>query len=218
MERFLLRGQPNERKWYFFDSKMVGNIMQRIGDSNRIQTFLTGSLLSIVMAIVSVIVYGIIMGGGYNISILTIFLIGSVLYIGWIVLFMKRRRKLDYMRFQEASANQSNIVQLIGDMQNGYIFSDTIANNIGVSDEVPDMDRTRDAVKTANIEEFILSLPLGLNTKIGMEGNGLSTGQKQRIIIARAAYKDAKFLMFDGQHVPVDKLQGSEGHCRSYIF
>lgn len=131
---------------------------------------------------------------------------------------MKRRRKLDYMRFQEASANQSNIVQLIGDMQNGYIFSDTIANNIGVSDEVPDMDRTRDAVKTANIEEFILSLPLGLNTKIGMEGNGLSTGQKQRIIIARAAYKDAKFLMFDGQHVPVDKLQGSEGHCRSYIF
>jgi len=64
MERFLLRGQPNERKWYFFDSKMVGNIMQRIGDSNRIQTFLTGSLLSIVMAIVSVIVYGIIMGGG----------------------------------------------------------------------------------------------------------------------------------------------------------
>lgn len=134
------------------------------------------------------------------------------------MLFMKRRRKLDYMRFQEASANQSNIVQLIGDMQNGYIFSDTIANNIGVSDEVPDMDRTRDAVKTANIEEFILSLPLGLNTKIGMEGNGLSTGQKQRIIIARAAYKDAKFLMFDGQHVPVDKLQGSEGHCRSYIF
>jgi len=122
------------------------------------------------------------------------------------------------MRFQEASANQSNIVQLIGDMQNSYIFSDTIANNIGVSDEVPDMDRTRDAVKTANIEEFILSLPLGLNTKIGMEGNGLSTGQKQRIIIARAAYKDAKFLMFDGQHVPVDKLQGSEGHCRSYIF
>lgn len=134
------------------------------------------------------------------------------------MLFMKRRRKLDYMRFQEASANQSNIVQLIGDMQNSYIFSDTIANNIGVSDEVPDMDRTRDAVKTANIEEFILSLPLGLNTKIGMEGNGLSTGQKQRIIIARAAYKDAKFLMFDGQHVPVDKLQGSEGHCRSYIF
>jgi len=64
MERFLLRGQPNERKCYFFDSKMVGNIMQRIGDSNRIQTFLTGSLLSIVMAIVSVIVYGIIMGGG----------------------------------------------------------------------------------------------------------------------------------------------------------
>ncbi len=392
----------------FFDSKMVGDIMQRIGDSNRIQSFLTGSLLSIVTAALSFLIYGGIMAG-YNLTILGIFLLGSVLYIGWIILFMKRRRKLDYMRFQEASANQSNIVQLINGMQDiklnncekqkrweweriqaklyrisikglslgqtqevggtfidqtknvlisfiaaeavingsmtlgmmmamqyiigqlnaplsqfisfvqatqdakislerlseihekedeepegmdkiknipdnadiefknvifqyngphsdkvlnkinlviptnkvtavvgasgsgkttllklmlgfyapvagevllsgkslkkysdsewrrncgvvmqdGYIFSDTIANNIGVSDEVPDMERVYKAAEISNISEFISSLPLGLNTKIGADGQGISTGQRQRLLIARAAYKDAKFLLFD---------------------
>lgn len=392
----------------FFDSKMVGDIMQRIGDSNRIQTFLTGSLLSIVTAALSFIIYGAIMAG-YNLTILGIFLLGSILYIGWIILFMKRRRKLDYMRFQEASANQSNVVQLINGMQDiklnncekqkrweweriqaklykisikgltlgqtqevggtfidqtknvlisfiaadavingnmtlgmmmamqyiigqlnaplsqfitfmqatqdakismerlseihekedeepdntdkikdipdnadiefknvtfqyngphsdkvlnkisltiptnkvtaivgasgsgkttllklmlgfyapvegevilsgrnlnkysdsswrrncgvvmqdGYIFSDTIANNIGISDEVPDMVKVRHAVEISNISDYISSLPLGFNTKIGSDGQGLSTGQKQRLLIARAAYKDAKFLLFD---------------------
>ena len=392
----------------FFDSKMVGDIMQRIGDYNRIQTFLTGSLLSMVMAVVSFVIYGVVMGG-YNPKILGIFLLGSVLYIGWILIFMKRRRKLDYMRFQEASANQSNIVQLINGMQEiklnhcekqkrweweriqarlfhvsikglvlgqtqevggtfidqtknvvisflaasaviegnmtigmmvalqyiigqlnaplsqfiqfvqvtqdakislerlseiqekddeepaektlireipenadiefrhvtfqydgphsakalddisvripankitaivgasgsgkttmikmmlgfyrpiegevllhnrrlaqysasawrqacgtvmqeGYIFSDTIAGNIGVSDEQPDMERVRRAAQIANIDTFIDKLPLGYNTKIGPDGHGLSVGQKQRLLIARAAYKDTQYLFFD---------------------
>lgn len=392
----------------FFDSKMVGDLMQRIGDYNRIQTFLTGSLLSIVMAIITFVVYGAVMGG-YDLVILGVFLLGSALYIGWILLFLKRRRKLDYMRFQEAAHNQSNIVQLIngmqdiklnncekqkrweweriqarlfnisvkglilgqtqevggafidqaknvvisflaasaviegemtlgmmvalqyiigqlnapiaqfigfvqsaqdakislerlneihekddeedGDkeyireipenadiefrntvfqyngphsqkvlnnisltipvnkvtaivgasgsgkttmlkmmlgfyepidgsvllggnkisqyssntwrqqcgtvMQEGFIFSDSIANNIGISDEVPDMKRVKKAVQIANIESYINGLPLGYNTKIGAEGNGLSTGQKQRLLIARAAYKDARYLFFD---------------------
>ena len=100
----------------FFDSKMVGDIMQRIGDYNRIQTFLTGSLLSIVIAAVTFLIYGGIMAG-YNIGVFLVFFAGAALYIGWVLLFLKRRRKLDYMRFQEASANQSNIVQLIGGMQ-----------------------------------------------------------------------------------------------------
>ena len=391
----------------FFDSKMVGDIMQRIGDYDRIQSFLTGSLLSMAMAVVSFVIYGAVMGG-YDPTILGIFLLGSALYIGWILLFMKRRRKLDYMRFQEAAANQSNIVQLIngmqdiklndcekqkrweweriqarlfqvsikglvlgqtqevggtfidqtknvvisflaasavieGDMtlgmmvalqyiigqlnaplsqfiqfvqatqdakislerlseiqekddeepadeerirmipdnadiefrgvtfqydgphsakalddvsvtipadkvtaivgasgsgkttmlklmlgfytptsgevllhdrriaqyspscwrracgtvmQEGY-FSDTIAGNIGVSDERPDMERVRRATRIANIDTFIDELPLGYNTKIGADGHGLSVGQKQRLLIARAAYKDAKYLFFD---------------------
>ena len=392
----------------FFDSKMVGDIMQRIGDYDRIQSFLTGSLLSMAMAVVSFVIYGAVMGG-YDPTILGIFLLGSALYIGWILLFMKRRRKLDYMRFQEAAANQSNIVQLINGMQDiklndcekqkrweweriqarlfqvsikglvlgqtqevggtfidqtknvvisflaasavieghmtlgmmvalqyiigqlnaplsqfiqfvqatqdakislerlseiqekddeepadeerirmipdnadiefrgvtfqydgphsakalddvsvtipadkvtaivgasgsgkttmlklmlgfytptsgevllhdrriaqyspscwrracgtvmqeGYIFSDTIAGNIGVSDERPDMERVRRATRIANIDTFIDELPLGYNTKIGADGHGLSVGQKQRLLIARAAYKDAKYLFFD---------------------
>lgn len=392
----------------FFDSKMVGDIMQRIGDYNRIQTFLTGSLLSMAMAVVSFVIYGTVMGG-YDPTILGIFLAGSALYVGWILLFMKRRRKLDYMRFQEAAANQSNIVQLINGMQEiklnncekqkrweweriqarlfqvsikglvlgqtqevggtfidqtknvvisflaasaviegemtlgmmmalqyiigqlnaplsqfiqfvqatqdakislerlseiqekddeepageerlreiprhadiefrgvtfrydgphsakalddvsvtipadrvtaivgasgsgkttmlkmmlgfyapsegevllagrkvaqysascwrracgtvmqeGYVFSDTIANNIGVADERPDMERVRRAAAIANIDTFIDELPLGYNTKIGADGHGLSVGQKQRLLIARAAYKDAEYLFFD---------------------
>ena len=392
----------------FFDSKMTGDIMQRIGDHSRIQTFLTGSLLSIVMAAVTFVVYSAVMGG-YDLRILGIFILGSVLYIGWVLLFLRRRRKLDYMRFQEAAANQSSIVQLIagmqdiklngcerqkrweweriqarlfnvsvkglalgqtqqvggtfidqiknvlisflaakavidGDMtlgmmtamqyiigqlnapisqfigfvqeaqdakislerlgeiherrdeedaegdyireipigadiefrnvdfqyngphsekvlngvsvtiphdkvtaivgasgsgkttmvkmmlgfyepvsgevllggrrigdysptawreqcgtvmQEGFIFSDTIADNIGVSDESPDMERVRQAVETANIGDFIGGLPLRYNTKIGAEGNGVSTGQKQRLLIARAAYRDARYLFLD---------------------
>lgn len=392
----------------FFDSKMVGDILQRIGDYSRIQSFLTESLLSMVMAVVTFVVYGVVMAG-YNLEVLGIFVFGSALYILWVLLFMKRRRKLDYMRFQVAATNQSNLVQLVtgmqdiklnncerkkrweweriqarlfnvsikslmlgqtqnvggifidqiknimisfltakavidGDMtlgmmtavqyimgqlnapvsqfitfvqstqdakislerlndiygkedeepvaqpkireipdnadiefrnvafqygglhsekvldgismtipsnkvtaivgnsgsgkttllklilgfyhpsegevmlggnrlgkysdsvwrskcgavmQEGFIFSDTIINNIAVCDDVPNMERVRRAVETANIGDFIDGLPLGYHTKIGMEGHGLSTGQKQRLLIARAAYKDAKYLIFD---------------------
>jgi ATP-binding cassette subfamily B protein len=392
----------------FFDSKRVGDIMQRIGDYNRIQTFLTGTVLSITMAAVSLIVYSVIMAG-YSLYILGVFVLGSLLYITWILLFMKRRRKLDYMRFQEASANQSTLIQLIGGMQEiklnnceqqkrwdweriqarlykvsigslklgqtqevggafidqtknivisflaasavidggmtlgmmmamqyiigqlnaplsqfisfvqatqdakislerlneiheredeepegsgkdpdipveadivfnnvtfqyggprsekvlnninlviparkitaivgtsgsgkttllklilgfyppsegevllrgrrlatysdsiwrkhcgvvmqeGFIFSDTIANNIGVSDTEPDRDKMLQAAEIANIQDYIESLPLGYRTQIGVEGQGLSTGQKQRLLIARAAYKNAPYLIFD---------------------
>jgi ATP-binding cassette subfamily B protein len=82
-------------------------------------------------------------------------------------------------------------------MQDGYIFSDAIARNIAVSDEVVDKQKLLHAVRVANIRDFIESLPLGYNTKIGLEGHGLSAGQKQRILIARAVYKDPQFLFFD---------------------
>lgn len=392
----------------FFDSKKLGDILQRIGDHSRIQSFLTGSLLSIVMAAVTFIVYGCIMAG-YNWKILAIFLVGSALYIVWVLLFLRQRKKLDYMRFQEAANNQSHLVQLIsgmqdiklnhcekqkrweferiqarlfkinirglslgqaqqvgglfieqtknvlisflaaasvinGDitlgmmtavqyiigqlnapvaqfitfvqdtqdakislerlgeihqkedeepaslhkrtdiprdadivlrnvsfqyegahsekvlnginltiphnritaivgssgsgkttllklllgfyppaegevlvggvplrqlsdsawrsrcgvvMQEGFIFSDSIENNIAVSDEVPDRGRVEQAAAVANIGDWIRALPLGYNTQIGMDGHGLSTGQKQRLLIARAAYKDAPYLFFD---------------------
>ena len=392
----------------FFDTKMTGDIMQRIQDHNRIQDFLTNSLLSIVMAVVLLIIYGAILGG-YNLWILCVFLIGTALYIGWVLAFLKWRRKLDYMRFQEAANNQSSIVQLIGGMQDiklnncekqkrweweriqaklfkisikglslsqtqqiggtfidqtknilisylaaksvidgnmtlgmmtaltyiigqlnapvsqfisfareyqdanismerlgeihnredeepngtkkihdipedaglefssvtfqyegphspkvldnislkvphgkvtaivgasgsgkttmmkmmlgfyppiegtvtlggvelknysesawrrqcgcvmqeGYIFSNSIAENIALCDETPDMKRVRQAAHVANIREWIEKLPLGYNTKIGADGHGLSVGQKQRILIARAAYKNSPYLFFD---------------------
>ncbi len=392
----------------FFDIKMIGDIMQRIQDHNRIQSFLTKSLIDIVFAVITLVIYTLIMAS-YHLGILGVFFIGSVLYIGWVLLFLKRRREIDYKRFQQSSANQSNIVQLVngmqeiklnacekqkrwewesiqarlyrvgikgmalnqnqqlgatfinqakdlfisflsakavitGDMtlgmmmavqyiigqlnapiqqfigftqqaqdakislerlgeihdredeerpedgkirdipsnadievknvmfqyegphsekvlkkinlkipankvtaivgtsgsgkttliklllgfyeptrgtiklngleikrysesewrkrcgvvmQEGFIFSDTIANNIGVMDETPNLDKTEQAVNTANIGDFIETLPLRYNTKIGSQGHGLSTGQKQRILIARAVYKDPDYIFFD---------------------
>ncbi len=82
-------------------------------------------------------------------------------------------------------------------MQDGFIFNDTIAKNIAVGVERIDRKQLLEAVKTANIQDFIESLPLGFNTKIGGEGHGLSQGQKQRILIARAVYKNPHYLFFD---------------------
>lgn len=390
-----------------FDKRMTADIMQRIQDHSRIQDFLTDSLLSLLMATILVVVYGVILGG-YNLTILLIFLVGTILYIAWVLIFLKFRRKLDYMRFQESANNQSRIIQLIEGMQDiklnnserqkrweweriqarlfkinikglalsqaqqiggtfidqaknliisflaaksviegnmtlgmmtalayiigqlnapvgqfisfvreiqdanismerlgeihnredeesvedklhiipefaeiefksvsyqyegprspkvlddisftippgkvtaivgtsgsgkttlmkmilgfyspvsgsitlggielknysestwrgycgcvmqeGYIFSNTIFENIALCDETPDLERAREAAEVANIQNWIESLPLGYMTKIGADGHGLSTGQKQRILIARAAYKNSPYLFFD---------------------
>ncbi len=392
----------------FFDSRMIGDIMQRMGDHSRIQTFLTTSLVNILFAAITLVIYTVIMAT-YHPGILLVFMIGSILYIGWVLLFLKKRRVLDYKRFQQASANQSNIVQLItgmpdiklnncekqkrweweriqaklykvnikglllnqnqlvggsfinqtkdiiisfmtakavvtGDMtlgmmmavqyiigqlntpiqlfigfvqsaqdakislerlgeinekedeekpgmvkideipvgkeivlknvtyqyegpgspkvlkminleipankitaivgssgsgkstlvklilgfykpvegdivlggisldrfsqqkwrqhcgvvlQEGFIFSDSVAGNIGIGDEIPDPLKLESAVKAANIKSFIEELPMGYATRIGSEGHGLSTGQKQRILIARSVYKNPDYLFFD---------------------
>jgi ATP-binding cassette subfamily B protein len=392
----------------FFDSKMAGDIMQRISDFDRIQSFLTGSVISIVVAFISLLVYSGVMCS-YNLTILLIFFIGSIIYILWILLFVRRRRKLDFMRFQQSSFEKSNVVQLVTGMQEiklnsceqqkrwdweriqaklyrisidslnleqvqsmgailidnvknvlisfiaarsviqgemtlgmmmavqyilgqlngpvsqfigfvqstqdarislerlneihekedeepeskekiieipdnanitlqnvtfhydgprsrkvldninlliesnkitaivgtsgsgkttllklilgfysptegeirlgnlplgahsehiwrshcgvvmqeGFIFSDSVLNNIGVTDDTPDIGKVQKAASIACIDDFIDSLPLRFGTKIGNEGHGISTGQKQRILIARAAYKDAPYIIFD---------------------
>lgn len=82
-------------------------------------------------------------------------------------------------------------------MQDGYIFNESIAGNIAVGEDFIDRDRLLQACRIANILTFIESLPLGFNTKIGAEGNGISQGQKQRILIARAVYKNPEYLFFD---------------------
>jgi ABC-type bacteriocin/lantibiotic exporters, contain an N-terminal double-glycine peptidase domain len=392
----------------FFDAKNIGDIMQRIGDHSRIQSFMTSTTLTTLFSFFNFFIFAGIMAY-YNLSILIVFLVGNSLYVTWILLFMRYRRKLDYKRFTQASANQSAMVQMItgmqeiklnncekqqrwkwekiqvklfkiriqktaldqyqqvgsiffsqttgvfisflsakavveGDitlgimmsisyiigqlsspisqvidfvqslqdakislerlnevrnmddedqtadlklsilpenrtlqinslffsysgadrdyvledinmkvppnkvtalvgesgcgkttlvklllgfysqnkgeilvgesplkninphlwrqkcgavMQEGFIFSDTIANNIAVGEEDVDLKRLIYAAKTANICEFIDSLPLGYNTKIGMEGSGISQGQRQRILIARLVYKNPDFLFFD---------------------
>jgi ATP-binding cassette subfamily B protein len=392
----------------FFDTKMTGDLMQRIGDHQRIERFLTGQTLNTLFSFFNLLIFGAVLAW-YSLKIFFIFLIGSALYIVWIYLFMKRRRELDFKRFQEASSEQSNVIQLIqgmqeiklqnaekqmrwdweriqvrlfkvslkglalsqyqqagtvfinetknilisffaaysvikGDMtlgmmlavqyiigqlnapinqfigfmhslqdakislerlgeihnqedeenideekvailpqdksirmhniefqydkphgemvlkdvsltipenkitaivgtsgsgkttlvklllgfyevntgeiligenklenfsqawwrgqigavmQEGFIFNDTIAKNIAVGQESINREKLLEAVRTANIQEFIESLPLGYNTKIGGEGHGLSQGQKQRILIARAVYKNPQYLFFD---------------------
>lgn len=393
---------------HYFDTKMIGDIMQRIGDHNRIETFLTGSAIGTLFSFFNFFIFAFILAY-YNLGILVLFLTGNVLYVGWILLFMKYRRELDIRRFAQASNEQSSLIQLItamqeiklnncekqkrwqweriqvklfkisvkglavgqiqqvgsvffnrttniiisflaakavvdgsmtlgmmmsltyiigqlsgpigsfigfvqqlqdakislerlnevhdredeeqniesklsilpekhdifidnisfsydgadrdyilenmsllipehkvtaivgvsgsgkttliklmlgfytpnqggvkvgenllGDinphlwrartgsvMQDGFIFSETIARNIAVGDDEIDVERLSHAVTVANIREFIDSLPLGYNTKIGMEGNGISQGQKQRILIARAVYKNPEYLFFD---------------------
>lgn len=392
----------------FFDTKMIGDILQRIGDHRRIENFLTTSTLNILFSLINLVIFGIVLFI-YDMRIFTIFIIGSVLYFFWIYLFMKKRRELDFKRFNQLADNQSNLIQLItgmqeiklnncekqkrwqweriqarlfrvnikslslsqyqqigsvfinqsknifitffaakavidGDMtlgmmlavqyiigqlnspieqlinfmhttqdakislerlgeihqkkdeedpdeekvsilprdksinisgvsfqyegphsefvlkdvnlqipeskvtaivgvsgsgkttliklmlgfypptkgeikigdldirnissrlwrqrvgsvmQDGFIFSDTIAKNIAVRDELVDKKRLLESARIANIQEFVDSLPLGYNTKIGQEGHGLSQGQKQRILIARAAYSNPEYLFFD---------------------
>ena len=82
-------------------------------------------------------------------------------------------------------------------LQDGYVFNDTIAKNIALGDEIIDKKRLLRAVKVANIQSYIDGLPLGYNTKIGDDGVGLSQGQKQRLLIARAVYKDPEYVFFD---------------------
>ncbi len=392
----------------FFDTKLIGDLRQRIEDNDRIQTFLTGNLVSMSFGIFTFIIYSFVLAY-YDWLILVIFYFGSTLYVLWILMFLKKRKEIDYKRFSVAAANQSNVYQLITGMQeiklnncekqkrweweriqarlfkvsvkglmlnqnqqagsifinqvknilisflaakavidgnmtlgmmmavqyiigqlnspinefigfiragqdaklslerlgeihvnqdeedderfknyelpqrkditienvtfhyegpksprvlnnvnleipenkitaivgasgsgkttlmkmilgfyppnegkveigginlnqfsmemwrsncgvvmqDGFIFSDSIANNIAVADEHPDKDKLLNSVKMANIHEYIESLPLRYNTKIGQEGTGLSQGQKQRILIARAIYKDPAFLFFD---------------------
>ncbi len=82
-------------------------------------------------------------------------------------------------------------------MQEGYVFNDTIAENIAVGEDYINKSKLRKAIEIANIKDFIEELPLSYNTKIGNEGVGLSGGQKQRLFIARAVYKSPEYILFD---------------------
>lgn len=103
-------------------------------------------------------------------------------------------------------------------MQEGYIFNDTIANNIAIGVDIVNKERLVYASDVANIKEFIQNYPLGYNTKIGMEGVGMSTGQKQRLLIARAVYKNPEILFFDEATSALDASNEKEIMQKLDIF
>ena len=82
-------------------------------------------------------------------------------------------------------------------LQDSYLFATTIAKNIALGDDNVDYDKLYHAVSVANARDFIEQLPMSYNTKIGPDGHGLSMGQRQRVLIARAVYADPEFLFFD---------------------
>jgi ATP-binding cassette subfamily B protein len=100
----------------FFDTKQVGDLLQRIDDHRRIESFLTNSSLDILFAGFSIVIFSIVLGI-YNLGILALFLVGSAVYILWIFLFMKRRRSLDFQSFSKHSENQGKIIQIISGIE-----------------------------------------------------------------------------------------------------
>ena len=96
----------------FFDSRLIGDIIQRISDFDRVENFLCSSLITAFTVVCIFIINGSLIVK-YSFSILLIFLLGSILYVLWILFFRRKRENIDYMRFQESSLNYSNVIQLI---------------------------------------------------------------------------------------------------------
>ena len=96
----------------FFDTKLTGDILQRVGDHRRIESFLTTSSLTILFSMVNLVVFAVILAI-YSLKILVIFLAGALLYFIWISIFMKRRRSLDHKYFSKQAENQSKLIQII---------------------------------------------------------------------------------------------------------
>jgi ATP-binding cassette subfamily B protein len=100
----------------FFDKKLTGDLTQRISDLNRIEQFITSGILNFTFSFFSLIILGMAISL-YNLTIFAIFLMGSILYVLWIVIFMKKRADIDYKRFSQQSSNQSTIIEMINGMQ-----------------------------------------------------------------------------------------------------
>ena len=100
----------------WFDAKLIGDLLQRVQDHDRIESFLSASTLSMLFSIVNFVVFGVVLVIYYP-PIFLIFIAGTSLYIAWVLIFMRRRAALDYKRFDQASGNQSSMIQIINGMQ-----------------------------------------------------------------------------------------------------
>ncbi len=100
----------------FFDSRMTGDILQRIGDHGRIKNFLLSNSMRIIFSLINFVVYLAILAY-YNVLVLAIFVIGNALYVVWISFFMRYRRELDIKRFNQSAMEQSKMIQLVQGMQ-----------------------------------------------------------------------------------------------------
>lgn len=104
----------------FFDSRVVGDILQRIQDHNRIKSFLTTSTLNVLFSVFNFIVFGFVLAI-FNLYIFLIYLVSTIIYLGWVMVFLKKRKEIDFKRFDQLSDNQSTLVQLINGMQDTKI-------------------------------------------------------------------------------------------------
>lgn len=100
----------------FFDTRLVGDLLQRINDHKRVESFLTTSSLDFVFSLFSVLIFGIVLAV-YSLKIFLLFLVGSILYYLWIRLFMNKRRELDHKKFSRLSVNQSKLIQIINGIE-----------------------------------------------------------------------------------------------------
>jgi ATP-binding cassette subfamily B protein len=100
----------------FFDTKLTGDILQRVEDNNRIEEFLTSASLSILFSFFNLIIFGIVLAI-FSLKILSVFLLGTVLYIGWISLFMRKRANLDHQRFKQMSMSGNKLINMVNGMQ-----------------------------------------------------------------------------------------------------
>ena len=100
----------------YFDTGMTGDFLQRIGDQARIENFLTSGSIQIIFSIFNILVFTMILGF-YSTKVVIVFLIGSILHFCWIFLFLKKRKNLDYRRFNQLSAHQSQLIEIISGMQ-----------------------------------------------------------------------------------------------------
>ena len=96
----------------FFDTRHVGDILQRVQDHTRIQQFLTGTLLQTLFSLMTLAVFSVVLAV-YSWAIFGVFVLGSLLYLGWSLLFLRRRKQLDYQKFAEQARTQSTLVELV---------------------------------------------------------------------------------------------------------